>query len=333
MKNQIDKKNLKYDRSEFPPSMRFQQRDAMILETIYSFDGILARRQIKEMFWPTSSDQSMEKRLSKLFHNGYINWPSNEQRKYRAIPEPIIWVGWRGAIILAQRRGIQVRDPKGANENQLRLLENRLRNQGIRWMREPKWNQIQHDLKVNDIHHVVEKSVKAYPKFTLEGWVLESTFRVNTDVIYFDYKAGDGKVKRKKKGVCPDGLFVILDREKYRKSLPHKAWFLLEIDMATHDNPRFGIEKVAAGVAYIKSEKYKERFGVNAGRWLVITTSDNRMKNLMRQTRIQAGGFSHLFYFSTFDKVVTNNVLDSQIWWQVGYEGPITLPLLPGYRR
>lgn len=313
--------------------MRFQKRDAAILETIYSFDGLIARRQIKEIYWPTSSDQSMEKRLSKLFHNGYINWPSEEHRKYRAIPEPIIWVGWKGALILAQQRGITIQEPKGSNENQLRLLENKLRDHGIRWLREPKWNQIQHDLKINDIHLAVEKSVKAYLYFKIEGWVLESSFRTNTDVIYFDYKAGDGKVKRKKKGICPDGLFVILDKEKYQKSLPYKAWFLLEIDMATHDNPRFGIEKVAAGIAYIKSEKYKKRFGVNAGRWLIITTSDIRMKNLMRQTRIQAGDLSHLFYFSTFDKVVTNNMLDSQIWWQVGYEGPRALPLLPGFRR
>ena len=62
----------------------------------------------------------------------------------------------------------------------------------------------------------------------------------------------------------------------------------MEMDLATHDNPSFGIEKAAAGAAYIKSEKYKKRFGSNSGRWLVITTGVTRMKNLMNQTREKA---------------------------------------------
>lgn len=320
-------KKSRYERSENPPPIRFQERDIDILEKIQSFDGVMARRQIKEIFWPNSSNQSMEKRLSKLFHNGYISWPSDQHRKYRTIPEPIIWVGWRGAIVLTQRRGIQILEPKSDNENQLRLLEKRLRDHGIRWLREPNWNQIQHDLAVSDFHLAVEKSVLDYPNFKLDDWVLESAFRTETDVIHYDYKTGNGKTERKKKGVCPDGLFVLHDEEKYKKSLPHKAWFLLELDMATHDNPSFGIEKVAAGIAYIKSDKYKQRFGVNAGRWLVVTTSEIRMKNLMRQTKIQAGNFSHLFYFSILDHIESRDLLGSPIWWQVGSEFPETLPL------
>ena len=84
--------------------MRFQQRDESILKTIQSYDGILARRQIKEMFWEDASNQAMERRLSLLFHNHYLNWPNVEQRRTRPIPEPIVWLGWRGILHLAQQQ-------------------------------------------------------------------------------------------------------------------------------------------------------------------------------------------------------------------------------------
>ena len=32
--------------------MRFQERDSRIIATLHKYDGVLARRQLKEMFWP-----------------------------------------------------------------------------------------------------------------------------------------------------------------------------------------------------------------------------------------------------------------------------------------
>ena len=84
--------------------------------------------------------------------------------------------------------------------------------------------------------------------------------------------------------------------------------------MATHDNPSFGIEKAAAGAAYIRSAEYKNRNGSNAGRWLIITTSDIRMGNLMQQTHEKAGKNSSLFFFMTFSDFFTNNVFLEPIW-------------------
>ena len=53
--------------------MRFQQRDESILKTIQSYDGILARRQIKEMFWEDASNQAMERRLSLYYFTTIIS--------------------------------------------------------------------------------------------------------------------------------------------------------------------------------------------------------------------------------------------------------------------
>ena len=95
--------------------------------------------------------------------------------------------------------------------------------------------------------------------------------------------------------------------------------------MATHDNTSFGIEKAAAGAAYIQSDLYRQRFGANAGRWLIVTTSEVRMKNLMRQTKKRVEKFSQLFFFTTLDQINVNNILSRPIWWQVDNGNPVTL--------
>jgi hypothetical protein len=63
--------------------------------------------------------------------------------------------------------------------------------------------------------------------------------------------------------VCPDAYFEIIDESRRMSGEPHIARFLLELDMSTHDNPSFGREKAAAGAAYIKSSKFRVRFGNN----------------------------------------------------------------------
>src|SRR5258706_2262527 len=102
----------RFSRAENPPGIRFQLRDEDILEAIYGYGGVLAKRQLKEMFWPDKSWRAMEKRLSKLYHNGYLNWPNQEQWRRGPIPEAVCWLDWRGAPLLGARRGPPVDHPE-----------------------------------------------------------------------------------------------------------------------------------------------------------------------------------------------------------------------------
>jgi hypothetical protein len=305
--------------------MRFQERDGVILQAIYDYDGILARRHLKQMFWLNTSQQAMERRISLLYHNGYLNWPDATQRRTKPIPEPVVWLGWQGVLYIAGRFGVNVHPPKNANENQLRLIESRLRDQGITWHREPRWIQLAHDLAVVDFKMLVENSVIGLANFTLDKWYPESVFRANMDVVVFDIAGKNHKSRKTKKGVCPDAYFEIVDEARMVKNEPHRARFLLELDMGTHDNPSFGREKVLPGVAYIKSPAYKTRFGFNSGRWLIVTCGKRRMANLMNQTQEKAEQDMGLFYFTTIDDLKAGNVLTSPIWWQVGKNEPVPL--------
>ena len=109
----------------------------------------------------------------------------------------------------------------------------------------------------------------------------------------------------------PFAVFFVL-----RMMVMEELAFLLEIDMGTEDNRRFAREKVRPGVAYLKSEDYRARFGVDYGRWLVVTTSQTRLDNMKNQTN-HVGG-SGLFYFTTFDKVSLETVLIRPIWQLAG---------------
>jgi hypothetical protein len=313
--------------------MRFQERDFEILRTIYNNDGILAKRQLQLLFWPGMSTRAMEKRLSKLNHGEYLTWPSRDQWRSKPIPEPICWLGWKGILMVAGKRGKVIESPSRINENKLRKLENKLRDKGIHWMREPRWIQLEHDIAVTDFRLGVEQAVAELRSLTLEKWITDGTFRSSMDVIEYGVKGKDGALKTEKKGICPDGYFEISDERRRINGTPARARFLVEVDMSTHDNPSFGREKAVPGVAYIKSIAYKNRFGYNSGRWLIVTTGKVRMKNLTQQTIQSVGSGSKAFLFTTFEQLVGKNALTESIWTQPGNDKPISLFLNGPHNR
>jgi len=88
--------------------------------------------------------------------------------------------------------------------------------------------------------------------------------------------------------------------------------YLLEIDRSTEDNPRFFREKILPGMAYLNSEAYGDRFGHRSGRWLVVTTGERRLRNMLSQAR--QAETKGLFYFTTYDKLNSVTILHTPIW-------------------
>jgi hypothetical protein len=317
----VSSTNLKIDQKP----MRFQDRDGEILQAIANYGGLLAKRQLKRLFWPGKSLRAMEKRLAKLHENGLITWPNYEQRRIKPLPEPILWLGWKGALWLAGKTGASIPAPANDGENQMRLLENRLREAGFHWLREPRWMQLEHDLAIIDFRLAVEQSILKLPHLAVEEWIHERTLHSNMDVVEFEIEDREGKIKREKKGVCPDSYFVVIDQRRQIGGSPARARFLFELDMSTHDNPSFGREKAIPGEAYIKSAAFKKRFGYNSGRWLVVTTGAVRMKNMIAQTKESLGTAARVFLFTTFDHFREENVLTSPIWYQADHQKPLAL--------
>ena len=305
--------------------LRFQARDADVLQTIQDMGGVMAKRQLKALFWLDKSKRAMEKRLAKLKNYAYINWPSLEQRRVNPNPEPVVWLDWKGAFYLAGLSGIKVDLPEKKNETQKRALQKNLRLEGFSWLREPRWSQLYHDITVIDVRLTFQHYCVQSDLIQFEDWVNESEFRSNMDVVDIKYTTRNGVVAKRKKGICPDGMLVLVDEKRRRLNQPFRARFLLEVDMATHDNLSFGWEKSVAGVAYIKSKAYRERFGNNSGRWLVITTGDIRMKHLMKQTVKMTEKNADLFLFTTYQDFFSRNPLQEKIWSKCDLKQKTTL--------
>lgn len=298
--------------------MRFQERDSRIIATIHKYDGVLARRQLKAMFWPQATPQAMERRLSLLFHNGFLNWPDSSQRRTKPIPEPVIWLNWRGILHIAGQEGIDIQSPTNDGENQLRLLDRLLHKEGLRWHREPRWSQLPHDISVNDFRMAVEQAAKKWPSLTLETWLPEGEFFSNMDVISIRYKNQRGEKKSRRKGIRPDGFFILVDHLRQINNSPARGRFLLEFDNGNHPLDRFGRDKVLPGVQYLRSEAYKKRFGFNSGRWLVVCNGAQRLRNLKSQTEKMVGKDASVFLFTTMNQVRPETVLNTPIWFRGG---------------
>jgi hypothetical protein len=314
----MTKATSSFERKANPAPMRFQPRDERILQAIYNYDGLLARRQIKTLFWPDASQQAMDRRLSLLFHAGYLNMPDLKQRRSQPIPEPVVWLGWRGILHLAALSDLTLDVPQPVNENRLRRLERQLRHAGLRWRREPRWSQLTHDVAVNDFRLAVEAAGQRWPSLSLENWITEGEFLVNMDTVRVPGA-------RKRKGVRPDGFFVLSDHLRQINNSPAKARFLLELDNSTHPLTRFGREKALPGVAYIRSDAYRKRFDYNSGRWLVVCKSQVRMNNLKTQTEKVLGAQASMFLFTTMEQVSPGTVLNQPIWWRGGGRERIAL--------
>ena len=256
--------------------MRLTERDIHILEAVHAYDGMLGFSQIQRLFF-TGKSQT-EQRLKLLYQHGYLDRPDRDQRS--RMPEMIYWLDKKGAEIVGSKNSIPVGE--------------------FSWRKQPRWFQVEHDLAVNDFRLDMEKVCQIDPDINLETWVSEREFCAHPDKI--EYTVKDRTLKR---NIRPDGYFLLSTPQHYFR-------YLLEIDRSTEDNPRILREKIIPGLAYIKTKAYEERFGHRSGRWLVVTTGEKRLKNMLRQAR--RGKAKGLFYFTTYDQVSADTMLHTPIW-------------------
>ena len=277
--------------------MRLTDRDKEVLETIYAFDGMMSLKHIDCLFYSGKGRTQSRQRLRTLFANRYLQMPDAQTIHRVPLGETVYWLDRRGAEVVAAKYGVTMEE--------------------LGWRRHPRWSWIEHDLAVNNVRIHIRQACANSPDLTLRPWVPETDFLANPDTVSFKDRNG----KSYKRQVRPDGFFLIIRRRPDRPN-PEGFAFLLEVDMATHSNSSFERNKARAGLAYLKSEAYQKRFGLQYGRWLVVTTTQMRLENLLRRTE-QAGG-TELFYFTTFDHLKdasahsANAVLTEPLWVVAG---------------
>ena len=292
-----------YIRNDRPLSLTPTERDLRILETIHNFDGLLSLKQIDRLFFSGMGRTQPRQRMRRLFDAHLVNMPQPSQIHKVPLGETIYFLDERGAAELAGLYGVTLRD--------------------FKWRRQPRWALIKHDLAVNDFRIAVSKASETMLDIKLNEWVPESEFWIEPDAV--DYRTCQGIKKRRV--IIPDGFFTIWRRSPQQIDRLEQLAFLLEIDRATEDNPRFSREKVRPGVAYLRSRAYEKRFGVSYGCYLVVTTGERRMHNL--KSHSERNGGNGRFYFTTFAKAANGNVLTEPIWQLAGSNMLFSIDSLP----
>jgi hypothetical protein len=270
----------RYSKAKKAPPMRLTDRDRRIIEVVYQL-RFLTRDQIKKLEFEKGSMTACQRRLSLLFHNGYLTAVHKPITTGYGSSKRIYCLSRKGAALISHLYG----------ENEAGK---------IKW--DEKQNKvehffIEHNLAINDVRIAFLKSAKADGDYNL-FWFSEK------EVKAWKEKVDDPENSGKTLAITPDSFFYLLGQKK-------KAYYFLEIDRATEANRRWR-DKIRGYVEYIKSGKYQQRFQTSALRVLTVTTSDKRMANLIKTT--QSVENAYFFLFSTFDRIKGKNIIFDPIW-------------------
>lgn len=110
-----------------------------------------------------------------------------------------------------------------------------------------------------------------------------------------------------------DGWFVLYDGEYWH-------CFFLEVDLgtevgrATNRDTKDWASKVRRYISYYESGQYEEAYGTDIMGILAVTTSEHRMKNLMKLTGEVAKDHKERFFFSTLSHAKSPLILTAPIW-------------------
>lgn len=272
-------------------SITLQPRDIELFTAVHEHDGLLTGNQAHRLFWIDAEWQAVRKRLAALWTNGYLN-------KCKAnIPSKVYCLTAKAAKIVAEHQGV--------TSGQLK------------WRREPRWSQLTHDITVNDFRLDVAESAQDTDFLRLHNWIGENAFSRWRDEVHVAFNN-----KSYKKIVEPDGYFEIAIPSPNGRFWVFRC--MVEIEISRKGIPRIINEKILPGLAYIRSPKYKQRFGHNSGRWLFIVPTELKMRNLKQAVEEQLSKGSHVFWFawSDDDNITPQTVLTEPIWYRGGSDEP-----------
>jgi hypothetical protein len=166
---------------------------------------------------------------------------------------------------------------------------------------------LEHTLAINDVR--VALTVATRGKGYVLEWIPEWELKALKE------KVEDTERPGKYIAVTPDSYFVIRTENK-------KVCFFLEADRATEANKRFK-EKVRGYVEYVRTKKYQERYKTSSLRVLVVTTTKERLKNLMNTTQSVNG--ASFFWFTTFKEATPDGILSELIWMPISKQEKVVL--------
>ena len=271
-------------------SIRVTPRDRELIHTIYRY-RVLRRDQLQRLFFPSKNTTNL--RLKLLHQHGYLARRRLPVEYGQGSSQWLYLLGGCGASLIAQVEGI---DPA-------QLAWRRSHNHVSTMF-------LEHTLMVNDICIAIQLAVQD-ASHRVERWLREEELKAQPDRVWIETAPG----RRRQSALVPDAYGALAFGQR-------RAHFFFEADRATESNGRWA-QKVLAYLAYVRSGAYARRYGTDCLRVLTVTTSEQRMQNLLRTTHKTGGGA--MFWFTTLDRATPEQILQATIWRIPGQDEPSTL--------
>ena len=256
------------------------------------------------------SEQKIRRRLQRLYHTGYLDRPRCQLAdQLRGKNGPMVYaLGNRGAAFLAERFDIPKAKVDWTWKN---------RDVGQLYMA--------HTLMIAEAMVGLELACKANGRVRLieVNEILrkapEQRHRRSNPLswqVLVARENGEAWV-----GVCPDGMFGLefLDAPEGQ----NRAYFFIECDRATMPIVRRSLKhssiykKLVAYYATYRAELHTKLFGIKHFRTLFVTTSAERVSNMLEANKaVTDGRGSSLFLFGRADKLMSGAILDGP--WRNG---------------
>jgi len=263
-----------YKRTITPQPMQLTDRDIGIVDAVYRH-RVMAADQIEALLFPSSTSRGKrsicQRRLQLLFHHGFLN---------RIVPPLVLGEGRKPYVYAVDENGADIiANIQGIDRGDLawRPKQNEL---GGRFL-----NHLLHIALVRIIFEILSEK----RKLVLHRWLGEHELNKEP----FNQMVPYILQGRKKIRIFPDGYFLMSPMTK-----PKNGHCFLEIDMGTESNKQWA-HKIKAYDHYRESGESVTHFHTTKFRVLVVTTTEKRLRNLIKATRGASG--SNRFWFTTFE--------------------------------
>ena len=274
--------------------MQLTARDEHIVRWVYEL-RFATQEQLQLLLFTPSTTSSCKRRLTLLYHNGYLDRRLIPLRSRFGANRAAYCVDRRGAELLAflAKTGTPIAWRPRDNDRELYFLE--------------------HTLASNQVRICATLAARALGLDLV--WTDERTLKSRTmrDLIK-DPKHPDARL-----AVIPDGYFQLAAGET-------PLGFAVELDRSTVEEKPFKAKVRALGEWKVTGA-YRRRFGTDSLRVLFVVASTARDPHRLRRIKAwtEAEGGGNLFWFSDLASLRPESIFHGTVWQVAGRGGSFAL--------
>ncbi len=285
----------RYKRALTAPPMLLTPRDQDIIRWVYEL-RFSTQEQIQQLLFTPSTASSCKRRLTLLYHNGYLDRRLLPLRSQFGANRAAYCLDKRGAQLLAfdEKTGhAQIAWRPVDNDRELYFLEHTLASNQVRICATLAAREQGFDLVWTD-------------ERTLKSAAMRDFVR-------------DPRQKDERLAVIPDGYFQLASNGA-------PIGFALELDRGTVEEKPFKTKIRALGEWKVTGA-YRRRFGTDSLRVLFVVTPTNRDPHRLERIKAwaEAERGQSLFWFASLSDLRTDTIFDKPVWRVAGRDGSFAL--------